>query len=96
MSQELHLGDKIWMHYGPNVLIVGHIIDCSPDSRMIGVSQLPFEEYSKMTLIDKATCAISWCETRYCHYLCHVPYEELRKQDEVLSTKPFGFGGVQS
>ena len=73
MSQELNLGDKIWMHYGPSVLIVGHLIDHSPDFRMIGVSPVPFDDYKKMTITERASCPISWCESVACHYLCSIP-----------------------
>lgn len=87
MDVELKLGDKIWMHYGPSVLIVGNIIDHSPDYRMIGLSPVPYDVYAKMNEETKATCPISWCETRACHYLCHIPVSELRKRDETVTPK---------
>lgn len=91
---EIQLGDKLWMHYGPNVLIVGHVIDHSPDLRMIGISPLPFDEYKKMSIAERASCPISWCELRACHYLCHTPYVELKQHDERAVPKA-GFGFLQ-
>ena len=92
MSQPLNLGDKIWMHYGPSVLIVGHLIDHSPDYKMLGVSPMPFDDYKKMTITERASCPINWCDAVACHYLCHVPYEELQKHDDLLKSKGAGFG----
>lgn len=91
MDITLNLGDKVWMHYGPSVLIVGHIIDYSPDYRLIGLSPLPYDEYQKMTLIQKAGCPINWCEVRACHYLCHLNHDELKKQDEIANAPKMGF-----
>jgi hypothetical protein len=95
MDIELKLGDKVWMHYGPGVLIVGHIIDHSPDYRLVGLSPLPFENYQKMTVEQKAGCPISWCEVRACHYLSHVSSADLKKQDEIVAIKP-GFSFINS
>jgi hypothetical protein len=91
MSIELKLGDKVWMHYGPSVLLVGHIIDYSPDYSMVGLSPLPFNEYEKMNLSQKASCPINWCELKACHYICHIPYDELKRQDEAVAPRA-GFG----
>jgi hypothetical protein len=88
---ELSLGDKLWMHYGPSVLIVGYIVEVSPNNDMIGMSPLPFDAYKKMSMEQKASCPISWCETRACHYLCHIPHKELIEQDEKVVPKA-GFG----
>ena len=93
MNVELNLGDKVWMHYGPSTLIVGHVIDYSPDYTMIGMSPLPYDEYKEMTLMQRASCPISWCEIRACHYLTHIPYEELKKQEEERKKPTLGFGG---
>lgn len=90
-NMEVKLGDKLWMHYGPNTLLVGHVVDQSPDQRHVAVSPLPFDEYHKMTQLEKAGCPISWCEVKFCHYLCHTAYEDLKKQDEAISNKPAGF-----
>lgn len=87
MDVELKLGDKIWMHYGPSVLIVGHIIDQSPNDQFIGISALPYDEYQKMNHSQKASCPISWCEVRACHYLSHIAYNELKQQDEAITPK---------
>lgn len=91
MPKELKLGDKVWMHYGPSVLIVGHIVDTSPDFSMLGFSPLPYDEYHKMTLSQKASCPITWCEVRACHYLCHIPYADLKKQDDDNQSSKLGF-----
>jgi len=56
---QLELGCKIFMHYGPNVLIVGHVIDHSPDYQLIGVSMVPYDIYNKMTGEQKASCPIN-------------------------------------
>lgn len=90
MGIELQLGDKIWMYYGPNVLIVGHVIDYSPDYSMVGISPLPYNSYSKMTNEQKASCPISWCETKACHYLCHIPCKQLEEHD-IKVTPRVGF-----
>jgi len=95
MNIELQLGDKIWMHYGPSVLIVGHIIDHSPDFKMVGISPLPYDNYQKMTSEQKASCPINWCEMRACHYLCHVSAEELKKHDDKVTIQP-GFSFINS
>lgn len=84
---EIKLGDKIWVHYGPAILMVGHVIDYSPDYTMFGISPLPYREYEKMTLMQKASCPINWCEVKACHYLCHIPLEELTKQDEAVTPR---------
>jgi hypothetical protein len=94
MDIELKLGDKVWMHYGPSTLIVGHIIDYSPDFALIGLSPLPYDEYKCMSLSQKAGCPISWCETKYCHYRCHITYNDLKKMDEAAKEPKLGFGGV--
>lgn len=92
MPKELKLGDKLWMHYGASVLIVGHIVDVSPSETMIGISPLPYDDYKEMTFNERASCPISWCETKACHYLSHVPYDDMKKHDEGL--KPaLGFSG---
>lgn len=91
MSKELNLGDKVWMHYGPSVLIVGHLIDYSPDYSMVGLSPLPFTVYNKMNTAEKADCPINWFELKACHYICHIPASDLKKQDEALETPHAGF-----
>lgn len=91
MSKELNLGDKVWMHYGPSVLIVGHLIDYSPDYSMVGLSPLPYSVYKKMNTEQKAECPINWFELKGCSYLCHIPEDELKKQDETLDVPKAGF-----
>lgn len=75
------------MHYGPSVLVVGHIIDHSPDYRMVGLSPLPYDVYAKMNGEQKASCPITWCETRACHYLCHIAHDALVRQDEKVTPR---------
>lgn len=97
MDVEIKLGDKVWMHYGPSVLIVGHVVDHSPDYRLLGLSPLPFDNYKKMTAEQKASCPVNWCETRACHYLCHISSDDLKKQDEAVeaaSPRPGFFANV--
>jgi hypothetical protein len=81
---QIKLGDKIWMHYGPNALVVGHILDNSPKEDFIGVSPVPFDEYEKMPLMQRAQIPINWFDTRYCTYIDHIPLEDLRKLDKEL------------
>lgn len=88
---ELKLGDKIWMYYGPINIIVGHIVDVSPEFSIIGLSALPYDDYKKMTSSEKAGCPVTWCEVEECSYITHVPYETIKKQDEILTFKPTGF-----
>jgi hypothetical protein len=87
MSKELKLGDKVWMHYGPSVIIVGHIVDHSPDYAMLGISPLPYEDYRVMKLSERAGCPISWCDVKSCHYLSHIPREDLEEFDKSVSAK---------
>lgn len=84
---EVQLGDKIWLHYGPNVLIVGHLVDHSPNHEMIGLSPVPFDEYKKLSTSEKASCPMQWCELKSCHYLCHTSGADMRKQDEKAVPK---------
>lgn len=92
MSQELNFGDKIWMHYGPNVLIVGYLVDNSPDYKYIGVSPVPYSEYKTMTTSTKASCPINWCDVKACHYLSHIPYQDIEKHDAINQSPRLGFG----
>jgi len=91
---ELFLGDKVWMHYGPNVLVVGHIIDHSPNYQLIGISPVSFDEYKKLSIAERASCPITWCERRACHYLCHTAYQDLKGHDDALSAVGKGFGFI--
>jgi hypothetical protein len=81
---ELKLGDKIWMHFGPSALIVGHVLDHSPDYRYIAISPVPYEAYRKMQLLERAQIPLSWHPIEYCSYICHIPYEDLQKIDQEL------------
>ncbi len=93
MAVQLELGDKVWMHYGPSVLVVGHLVDFSPDYKILGISPVPYEEYKDMDMSQRAGCPISWCETRACHYLSHVLEADLKHQDEKVKPNFIGFGG---
>jgi hypothetical protein len=81
---DIKLGDKIWMHYGSNTLVVGHILDNSPKNDFIAVSPLPYGEYKKMPLMQRAGVPISWFEVKYCSYIDHISLEDLQKLDESL------------
>jgi hypothetical protein len=81
MDIELQLGDKIWMNYGAQAFIVGYVVDHSPDYSMIALSPLPYDEYDKMSLMEKASAPITWCETKVCSYIAHTKLAEIRKHD---------------
>jgi len=68
-------------------LIVGHLVDHSPDFAFVGVCALPFDEYQKLTLEERAGCPITWCETRFCNYLAHEPYHEVKKVDSFVQQR---------
>lgn len=86
MSIELKHGDKIWMDYGPG-LVVGHILESSPDNRLIGISPVPYDEYKKLPLMSRSQMPVTWFDVKYCTYRCHIAYEDLQKLDESLKPK---------
>lgn len=90
MGIELNLGDKVWLHYGPTMLIVGHIVDNSPNHNLIGISPLPYNDYKEMNLLEKASCPIGWYESKDCAYICHIPSGDLTKIDNTKEA-PVGF-----
>lgn len=92
MSKELNLGDKVWIHYGQNVLIVGHLVDHTADFSLVAFSPLPYDDYKEMTSSSKASCPVSWCEVKACHYLSHIPYKEIAEMDEKVKSPRLGFG----
>lgn len=94
MGASVELGDKIWLHYGSNTLIVGYLVDHSPDNKMIALSPLTYEKYKEMNLVEKAGCPVSWCELRGCSYLCHISFEDLKKAEPAKPTA--GFGGFRN
>ena len=89
---ELKLGDKLWINYGPNAIVVGHLVDSSPDNTLIGLSPVPYAEYIKMSSSEQASCPISWFETYACTYRCHIPFEDIQQKDSGLKPSAVGFG----
>lgn len=81
---QINLGDKIWMNFGPNGLIVGYVLDHSPDYQFVGISPVPYDSFKKMPLVERAQIPISWHDVKYCSYVCRVPYEQLQKIDQAL------------
>jgi len=81
---EVQLGDKLWMFHGPHTLVVGYLVDASPDNKMIAVSPCPYEDYKKMGLSQRATIPVTWFQTKYCTYENHIKAEDLTKLDETL------------
>ena len=88
---EVNIGDRIWMYGGMATLIVGYVLEMSPNGEFIGVSPIPFDEFKKLTLTQRANIPINWCPLKYCSYVAHIPYEQITALDKELdAAKPRG------
>jgi hypothetical protein len=93
-GKEVKVGDRIWMYCGPVALIVGHILEQSPDGSHISVSPIPYDEFVKLPLMQRANIPVNWCPLKLCSYVAHIPHEELKNIDkEIESKRVSGFAG---
>jgi hypothetical protein len=89
---EVNIGDRIWMYGGGSaILIVGYILEASPDNEFIGVSPVPYDDFKKLTIMQRANIPINWCPLKYCNYVAHIPYAQIAALDnELEAAKPRG------
>lgn len=77
----------MWMYVGPVQLVVGHIVDQSPCGRYIGVSPVPYAEFKKMKIDERAKMPMSWCPLDACSYVAHLTYQQLQEMDEAIDVE---------
>ena len=81
---EVQLGDKLWAYVGPSGFVVGYVLEQSPDGSMLGVSGIPYDDYKKLNVAQRASIGMTWCKIESLSYIGHTPLAEIQALNQEL------------